>query len=172
MILAALRERLPRTAWSALLVQPETVLGWHRDLVRRRWAAYRRRPRRGRPPHEEECRELIVRMALENPSWGSFRIRGELLKLGQTVSATAIRSVLKRARVRPSGRRSQLTWKQFLAAHAETLVATDFFTIDTVFLKRLYVLVFVHLGNQQPIDPQISLAKAGLVIRQEQANQR
>jgi hypothetical protein len=92
MILAALRERLP---WSALLVQPETVLGWHRALVRRRWAAYRRRPRRGRPPLEEECRELIVRMALENPSWGYLRIRGELLKLGQTVSATAIRSVLK-----------------------------------------------------------------------------
>ena len=70
MILAALRKRLPRKAWSALLVQPETVVGWHRDLVRRRWSAYRRRPRRGRPPLEEECRELIVRMALENPSWG------------------------------------------------------------------------------------------------------
>ena len=65
-----------------------------------------------------------------------------MLKLGQTVSATAIGSVLKRARIPPAGRRSQLTWKQFLAAHAETLVATDFFSVDTIFLKRLYVLVF------------------------------
>jgi hypothetical protein len=82
MVLAALRERLPRTAWSALLVQPETVLGWHRELVRRRWAGYRERPRRGRPPLSEERRELIVRMARENSRWGYFRIRGELLSLG------------------------------------------------------------------------------------------
>jgi transposase InsO family protein len=88
-------------------------------------------------------------MARENPSWGYFRIRGELLKLGQSVSATAIRSVLKRARVPPARRRSHLTWKQFLAAHAETLVATDFFSVDTIFLRRLYVLVFVHLGTRR-----------------------
>ena len=149
MILAALRERLPRTAWAGMLVRPETVLGWHRDLVRRKWAAYGKRPRRGRPPLTQECRELIIRMAQENPSWGYFRIRGELMKLGRTVSATAIRSVLKRARIPPAGRRSELTWKQFLSAHAETLVATDFFSVDTVLLKRLYVLVFVHLGTRR-----------------------
>ncbi len=70
MILAALRERLPRSAWAALLVQPETVLGWHRELIRRRWATYRGRPRTGRPPMAEEVRELIVRMARENSRWG------------------------------------------------------------------------------------------------------
>src|ERR1035437_9197951 len=104
MILAALRERLPRSAWAALLVQPETVLGWHRELVRRRWAAYRGRPRTGRPPLAEPVRELIVRMARENPRWGYFRIRGELLKLGFTVSATTVRSVLRRSHVPPAGR--------------------------------------------------------------------
>jgi hypothetical protein len=170
MILAALRERLPRTAWSALLVQPETVLGWHRELVRRRWAAYRRRPRRGRPPLEEECRELIIRMARENPSWGYFRIRGELLKLGRMVSATAIRSVLKRARVPPAGQRSHLTWKQFLAAHAETLVATDFFTVDTVFLKRLYVLVFVHLGTRRVLAAACTSEPNGEWVTQQARN--
>lgn len=87
MILAALRERLPRLAWAALLVQPETVLGWHRELVRRRSAAYRGRTRTGRPPLAEAVRELIVRMARENPRWGYFRIRGQLLKLGHMVSA-------------------------------------------------------------------------------------
>jgi transposase len=169
-ILAALHERLPRTAWSALRVQPETVLGWHRDLVRRRWAAYRRQPRRGRRPLEEECRELIIRMARENPSWGYFRIRGELLKLGQTVSATAIRSVLKRERVPPSGPRSHLTWKQFLAAHAETLVATDFFTVDTVFLKRLYVLVFVHLGTRRVLAAACTSEPNGEWVTQQARN--
>jgi putative transposase len=149
MVLAALRDRLPRSAWAALRVQPETVLGWHRDLVRRRWAAYRDRPSRGRPRLSEECRELVIRMARENSRWGYFRIRGELLKLGYTVSATTIRSILRRAHVPPAGRRSELTWKQFLAAHAETLVATDFFSVDTVFFKRLYVLMFVHVGSRR-----------------------
>jgi hypothetical protein len=149
LILSALRERLPRTAWAGLLVAPETVLGWHRELVRRRWAAYRGRPRVGRPPLAAECREVIQRLARENPSWGYLRIRGELLKLGYTVSATAIRSVLRRSGIPPAGHRSRLTWKRFLAAHAQTLVVADFFTVDTVFLKRLYVLFFIHLASRR-----------------------
>jgi transposase InsO family protein len=149
LILSALRERLPRTAWAGLLVQPETVLGWHRELVRRRWAAYRGRPRVGRPALGEECRALIRQMARENPSWGYFRIRGELLKLGYTVSATTIRSVLRRSGIPPAGRRSRQTWKRFLAVHAQSLVAADFFTVDTVFLKRLYVLFFIHLASRR-----------------------
>ena len=170
MILAALRERLPRTAWAAILVRPETVLGWHRNLVRRKWAAYGMRPRRGRPPLTEECRELIIRMARENPRWGYFRIRGELIKLGRTVSATAIRSVLRRARIPPAGRRSQLTWKQFLAAHAETLVATDFFSVDTVFLKRLYVLMFVHLGSRRVLAAACTAEPNGEWVTQQARN--
>ena len=83
-------------------------------------------------------------MARENPRWGYFRIRGELLKLGFTVSATTVRSVLRCSHLPPAGRRSQMSWRQFLTAHAESLVATDFFTVDTVFFKRLYVLFFVH----------------------------
>jgi hypothetical protein len=79
MVLAALRERIPQSALAGLLVKPETVLGWHRQLVRRKWAAYRERPQRGRPPISAECRQLILRMARENPRWGYFRLRGELL---------------------------------------------------------------------------------------------
>ena len=140
---------LPVSAWAGLLVKPETVLGWHRALVHRRWAAYRRRPRRGRPRLGEEWRELVVRMARENPRWGYFRIPGELLKLGHRVAATTIRSVLLGAGIPPAGRRSQLTWKQFLAAHNETLVAADFFSVDTIFFKRLYVLLYVHLATRR-----------------------
>jgi hypothetical protein len=143
LILSALRERLPRTAWAGLLVEPETVLGWHRELVRRRWAAYRGRPRVGRPPLRDECRELIQRMAKENRGWGYFRIRGELLKLGCKVSATAIRSVLRRSGIPPAGHRSRLTWKRFLAAHAQTLVAADFFSV----LRRDVALASVGLSH-------------------------
>ncbi len=149
MLLAALRERIPRSGWAGLLVKPETVLGWHRALVRRKWAAYYSRPRRGRRPISAECRQLILRMAREYPGWGYFRIRGELLKVGHRVAATTIRSVLLATGVPPSGQRSQLTWKQFLAAHAETLAAADFFSVDTIFFKRLYVLIYVHLASRR-----------------------
>ena len=104
LILSVVWERLPRSAWAGLLVQPERVLGWHRKLVRRRWAAYRGRRRVGQPPLAEECRQLIRQMAEENPTRGNFPIRGELMKLGYTGSATAIRSVLRRASLPPAGR--------------------------------------------------------------------
>lgn len=149
MILAALRRRLPATAWAGLLVKPETVLGWHRALVRRKWAAYRGRPRRGRPPISNEVRQLVIRMARENPGWGYFRVRGELLKLGHTVAATTIRSVLIAAGIPPAPRRSGLSWKQFLKAHAESVIAADFFCLDTVFFRRLYVLFFIHLSTRR-----------------------
>lgn len=129
MILSALRERLPRSAWAGLLVRPETVLGWHRALVRRKWAAYRGRPRRGRPPISSEVRHLIIRMARENPSWGYFRVRGELLKLGHTMAATSIRSILLAAGISPAPRRSGMSWKQSLRAHAESVIAADFFSV-------------------------------------------
>ena len=151
MLIAALQQRLPGSAWGALLVQPETVLGWHRALVRRRWARYRKRPSLGRPPISPECRALILRLARENSGWGYFRIRGELMKLGHQVAATTIRSILLGARIPRAERRSELTWKQFLAAHAETVVATDFFSVDTVFFARLYVLVCVHLGSRRVV---------------------
>jgi len=137
MVMAALRARLPSSACAGLLVRPETVLGWHRALVRRKWAAY------------AECRALIIRMAKENPTWGYFRIRGELLKVGHTVATTTIRSVLVAAGIPPSGCRAELSWKRFLAAHAETLVVADFFSVDTIFFKRLYVLIYMHLATRR-----------------------
>jgi len=149
MLMAALHDHLPQSAWAGLLVRPETVLGWHRTLVRRKWAAYLRRPKRGRPRISTECRHLIVRMAKENPSWGYFRIKGELLKLGHTVAATTIRFVLLRAGVSPSPHRAGMSWKRFLATHAQTLVVADFLSVDTVFFKRLYVLIYMHLASRR-----------------------
>jgi hypothetical protein len=170
MVLAALRDRLPRSAWAALRVKPETVVGWHRDLVRRHWAAYRDRPSSGRPPLSQDCREAVIQMARENSSWGYFRIRGELLKLGYTVSATTIRSILRRSHIPPAGRRSELTWKQFLVAHAETLVATDFFSVDTVFFRRLYVLIFVHLGSRRVLSAACTAEPNSAWVTQQARN--
>src|SRR5713101_3694895 len=121
MVLAALRERIPRSGWAGLLVKPETVLGWHRALVRRKWAAYQARPRRGRPPSSVQCRQLILRMARENPRWGYFRIRGELLKLGHKDAATTIRSVMVAAGQKAERRRRPAlsgSWSQRLCGPA------------------------------------------------------
>ena len=170
MVLAALRERIPPSAWAGLLVKPETVLGWHRQLVRRRWAAYRDRPRRGRPPILAECCQLILRMARENPRWGYFHIRGELLKVGHSVAATTIRSVLLSAGIPPAGRRSELSWKQFLAAHAETLLAADFFSVDTIFFKRLYVLIYVHLATRRVVAASCTAQPTEAWVTQQARN--
>jgi hypothetical protein len=91
----------------------------------------------------------MLRMAKENPGWGYPRIRGELLKLGHQVASTTIRSVLIAAGIPPSPRRAGLSWRLFLAAHAQTLVAADFFSVDTIFFKRLYVLIYVHLATRR-----------------------
>jgi putative transposase len=88
-------------------------------------------------------------MAKENPGWGYFRIRGELLKLGQVVAATTIRSILIAAHLPPSPHRAKMSWKQFLAAHAQTLVVADFFSLDTILFKRLYVLIYMHLATRR-----------------------
>jgi transposase len=149
MILAALAMKLPRRAWGGLLVRPETVLGWHRALVHRRWAAFGRRRGPGRPRIDEECRQVIVRLAKQNPRWGYMRIRGELLKLGFVISASTIRNLLRSYRMPTSPRRSGLSWREFLRAQASAIVATDYFTVDTWNLRRLYVLFFVELGTRR-----------------------
>jgi len=148
LVLAALARRLPRPGWSALLVKPETVLRWHRELVRRKWATFADRPRRGRPSISEECRELIRQLATENAGWGYLRLKGELRKLGFEVSASTIRRVLRQHRIPPAPRRSALTWSPFLAAHAATIVATDFFSVHRLPEEALRALL--HPPGEPP----------------------
>jgi len=150
-IMAALSQLENRSALVGLLVQPETVLGWHRDLVRRRWAVFGRRRGPGRPGLAVEIRKLIFEMAKDNPGWGCVRIRGELIKLGYRVSATAIRNLLRRNRIGPAPLRSGLSWKKFLRAQASAIVLSDFFSVDTVFPKRLYVLMYMELVSRRVI---------------------
>jgi transposase InsO family protein len=147
MLLAAASRILPRERWRALVVTPRTPLRWHRELVRRRWTYRRRGP--GRPRLEQGTVELILRVAKDNPRWGYLRIRGELLKLGIRVSAMAIRTVLRRHALGPAPRRSGPTWRQFLAQQASGILASDLFTVETVRLKTLYVLVFIELSTRR-----------------------
>jgi putative transposase len=150
-LLAAASRVLPRSRWSCFLVKPETLLRWHRRLVAGAWTYPHRRT--GRPPLDQELQQLIVRLARENPAWGYQRIKGELLRLGVRVSATAIRTTLRRHRLDPASRRASKTWPAFLREQAAGIVACDFFTVDTIWLRRLYVLFFiehdtrVHLGG-------------------------
>jgi putative transposase len=142
--LAALAGVLPQRRRHGLIVMPQTLLRWHRELVRRKWA---QPPRRlGRPPVGDRVRELVLRLARENPRWGYPRIAGELLKLGLRVSPSTVRRLLLAAGLRPAPRRSGPSWRDFLRQQAASMLACDFFTVETIALRRYYVPFFVELA--------------------------
>ena len=126
---------------------PQTLLRWHRELVRRKWAQPRRSP--GRPRVDDRVRQLVLRLARENPRWGYPRIAGELLKLGLRVSPSTVRRLLLGAGLRPAPRRAGPGWRDFLGQQAASMLACDFFTVETISLRRFYVLFFIELGSRR-----------------------
>jgi putative transposase len=145
-LLAAATRHLPRSSRGARLVTPRTLLRWHRALVRRKWR--QSSGKRGRPPVPAEVRVVVLRLAPENPRWGHRRISGELVKLGLRVSPTTIRRLLARAGVGPAPRRSGPSWREFLRAQA-SIIACDFFPVESVLLRRYYVLFFIaHVSRR------------------------
>ncbi len=131
------------------IVQPETVLRWHRELARRKWS-YEQKNKGGRPRIHQEKENLIVRLAKENLRWGYGKIEGELLKLGYKVSITTVRNVLDRNGIVPAPvRYGSIGWKTMMNHYKEQLLACDFFTIETIFLRTVYVLVFIELGTRK-----------------------
>ena len=147
-LLAAASGLLPRDLWRCFPVSPQTVLRWHRELVRRKWT-YQHKRRPGRPRLARETAVLVLRLANENPRWGYRRIQGELKKLGVLVSAAAICSLLRRHGFPPAPRRDGPSWKEFLAQQAAGIVACDFFCVETVWLKTLYVLFFIEISTRR-----------------------
>jgi len=146
-VFLAVAGQLLGRASRSFFVRPDTLLGWHRQLVRRRWTYAGRRP--GRPAIAKEIRELVLRLARENPRWGYERIVGELAGVGVRVSATTVAKIMRQAGVFPAGARVQLSWRKFVRAHADSIIACDFFTVETLWLGRLYVLFFLELGTRR-----------------------
>jgi hypothetical protein len=114
---------------------------------RRRWTYPHLRP--GRPATPEEIRELVVRLARENPGWGYRRIQGELVGLGIKLAASTVWTILKEARIEPAPNRLETSWSEFLRAQAASILECDFLTVDTLFLKRFYVLFFIELATRR-----------------------
>lgn len=144
-ILSGLVRALPRVLRSHRLVTPGTLLGWHRRLVARKWT----HPRRGgRPPTDPAVVALVKRFARENPRWGYQRIAGELRHVGHRVSAATVRRIVMAAGLGPASRRADDRWRDFVRAQAHSVLACDFFAVDTVALRRLYVFFVIEVGSR------------------------
>ncbi|MEX0992231.1 MAG: integrase core domain-containing protein [Actinomycetota bacterium] len=147
MLIAALAGMLRPERWHGFLIQPATILRWHRDLVRRKWTFKHNKV--GRPPLEPALVSLIIQMAKDNPRWGVIRIKGVLQGLGYQVGATTIRTILRRCGIKPAPRRDGPTWAEFLRLQARGIMACDFFTVETASLRTLYVLFFIEHGSRR-----------------------
>ncbi|WP_034090704.1 integrase core domain-containing protein [Streptacidiphilus albus] len=149
--LASLLQSLPREALRRvrLLVRPDTVLRWHRNLIARRHAAQSRPKRGGRPRTVHSIRALVLRLARENPNWGYRRLHGELLVLGVKVAASTVWEILKEAGIEPSPERASSTWADFLRSQADALLACDFFETVTLTGARLYVFAVIEHANRR-----------------------
>lgn len=149
--LALLAGTLPagRLAAMRLIVTPGTIMRWHRDIVRRRWARVSRSGRSGRPPVHRNVRSVVLRLAGENESWGYRRIHGELAILGITVAPSTVWQILKSAGVDPAPRRDGPGWAEFLRSQAQGILALDFFTADLLNGAKILVLAVIEHGSRR-----------------------
>ncbi|MGH3843696.1 MAG: integrase core domain-containing protein [Pseudonocardiaceae bacterium] len=168
--LAALSRLVSRRRWLEVFpVTPATILRWHRDLITRKWD-YTSRRKPGRPPTGTSVKALVVRLARENPAWGHRRIQGELARLGRAIAASTVWEILHTAGIEPAPRRAGPTWRQFLAAQAHAIIACDFLVVQTVLLRRLYVLVFIEHGTRRLHLAGVTAHPTGAWVAQQARN--
>lgn len=141
------------TSWTraCLIVKPDTILRWHKQIAEWTWTT----ERRGKRPLDPELKALIIRIKRENRLWGPKRIHGELLKLGVQVSETTVRNVLRKAKIEPWDGTSSGTWKEFFKRH-ENIWAIDFFNVHTAFFQRLFVLVVLDVHSRKLITARVT----------------
>ena len=166
-LLSALARLLPVGLRRLRLVSPRTLLRWHARLVARRWT-YSRRP--GRPAVRQPIRALVLRLARENPTWGYRRIQGELIGLGHHIAASTVWKILKAADIDPAPHRSGPTWRQFLTTQAQAILTIDFAHVDTVSLRRLYILVVIEHGRRRVHIAGITAHPTGAWVTQQARN--
>jgi len=149
--LALLAGTLPADGLAAmrLIVTPGTILRWHRDIVRRRWARLSRRGRSGRPPVRRNVRSVVLRLARENESWGYRRVHGELAVLGIRVAPSTVWRILRDAGIDPAPRRDGPGWAEFLRSQAQGILALDLFTADLLNGAKVYVLAVIEHGSRR-----------------------
>jgi putative transposase len=153
-----------------LLVTPDTIVRWHRNIVRRRWAARSMRGKTGSPAIRRNIRALVLRLARENPDWGYRRIHGELAGLGVKVAASTVWEILKKAGIGPAPRRTGPGWSQFLRSQAEAILACDFFTADLLDGTQAYVLAVIEHASRRIRILGVTLQPSGEWTSQQARN--
>lgn len=171
-LLATLLSVIPKARRQGLrlLITPDTILRWHRDIVRRRWAARSACGRTGRPATRRNIRALVRRLARENPDWGYRRIHGELAGLGVKVAASTVWEILKASGIDPGRRQTGPTWSQFLRPQAEAILACDFFTVDLLDGTYAYVLAVIEHATRRIRIIGITLHPTGEWTTQQARN--
>ncbi len=167
-LLAAFSRALPRRAWPSFVVSPVTLLRWHRELVARRWTYPHRRP--GRPGTPGDVRELVLRLARENPGWGYRRIQGELVGLGVLLAASTVWEILRRGGIEPAPRRLDSSWAEFLRRQAASMLECDYLTVGSVFFKRFYILFVIELQSRRVHLAGITANPDGAWVTQQARN--
>jgi putative transposase len=170
--MAALLSVIPKARRQGLrlLVTPDSILRWPRNIVRRGWAARSRSGRTGRPATRRNIRALVLRLARENPGWGYRRIHGELAGLGVKVAASTVWEILKANGINPARRRTWPTWSQSLRSQADAILASDFFTIDLFDGTQAYVLAMTGHATRRIRVLGVTLHPTGEWTTQQASN--
>jgi putative transposase len=171
-LLATLLSAIPKARRHGLrlLVTPDTILRWRRDIIRRRRAARSKRGRTGRPATRRDIKALVLRLGRENPGWGDRRIHGELAGLGVKIAASTAWEILKKAGIDPAPRRTGPAWSRFLRSQAGAILACDFFTADLLDGTQAYVLAVIEHATRRVRVLGVTLHPTGEWAAQQARN--